>query len=83
MDEVRDTVGYGRGWHRRYTEAPNELWEERCTLTPGQVVVYMYLLSCVNEKRNGCTAWPSYETMGKKDAPREKYSNEGNKSLRR
>jgi hypothetical protein len=65
VDEVRDTVGYGRGWHRYYTEIPNELFDEKCTLTASQCVVYLYLLSRVNEERNGCTAWPSYKTIGK------------------
>ena len=61
-----DTVSYGRGWKVYYTETPNEIFEDKCTLTPTQTVIYLYLLSRVNVKRNGeCVAWPSYPTIAK------------------
>ena len=61
-----ETLGYGRGWKVYYTEAPNELFDERCTLTPIQTMVYLYLLSCVNiQKNGGCVAWPSHTTIAK------------------
>lgn len=61
----KDIMGYGRGWKSYYTEAPNELFEEQCTLTPIQAMVYLYLLRCVNTKRNdGCIAWPSHTAIG-------------------
>ena len=60
-----ETLGYGRGWHSYYTETPNELFEEKCTLTPAQTLIYIYLLRCVNEGRNGCVVWPSYATIAR------------------
>lgn len=66
MDESKDTISYGRGWHRHYTETPNELFDDQCTLNTTQGMIYIYLLSCVNEQRNGCTAWPSYDRIAKK-----------------
>ena len=67
MDDEKDTIGWGRGWYNNFTQVPNELFDEECTLTPIQFAVYLYLLSCVNVKRNGgCVSWPSYPTIAKK-----------------
>jgi len=60
-----EQIQYGRGWKTYYTEVPNELFEENCSLKPHTFAVYVYLLKCLNVKKNGYTAWPSYTTMAK------------------
>lgn len=55
-----EAVDYGKGWKTYFTQAPNEIFDSRCSLTPIQAMTYLYLLRCVNEKRSGYTAYPSY-----------------------
>ena len=62
MSENGNAVQYGKGWDNYYTQVPNQLFEERCTLTPIQAMVYLYLLMLCNEKK-GKIAWPSHATI--------------------
>jgi len=62
---MSDSIGYGNGWEVTFTQVPNLIFDKQCSLTPIQAMTYLYLLRCVNVKRSGYTAYPSYTTIAK------------------